>query len=134
MIFNGFCKQTSTGLWSGITEKPKYNEQELRGFILNYAAYAEDEEEAKKFERLNYRSKVLSYFTYQVLSLDFVRELVEKLEEDWREHLENCQISLALLVKNDVPQAQIINSITYVKGGLVKYNKELNSIIRKNKE
>lgn len=71
MIFNGFCKQTSTGLWSGITEKPKYNEQELRGFILNYAAYAEDEEEAKKLKDLIIGQKyfliLLTRFYHQTL-------------------------------------------------------------------
>ena len=33
MKFTIYCPQTSTGLWSGITEKPMYSEEEMKKML-----------------------------------------------------------------------------------------------------
>lgn len=132
MKFGKYCPQTSTGLWSGITEKPMYSEEEMRECIeTGYSSFIILDEDAVK--RLNIRSHIISYFKFHVMNIDFMRQYIAKLDDDWRKYLESSLISAALLAKSDVPQNQIINSITYVKDGLVKYVPMLNEVIKYNK-
>lgn len=130
MKFTIYCPQTSTGLWSGITEKRMYIEEEMREYVETGCSSSTQDEDAIK--RLNIRSHILSCFKFHVMTIDFMRQCVAKLEDEWREYLESSLISAALLAKSDVPQNQIINSITYVKDGLVKYVPLLNEVIKYN--
>ena len=117
MKFNGFCKQTSTGLWFGITEeKPTRTEQKWREILFGYNKPKDDV----------LSNIIVGLFREQVLSRDFMRELMEDwINEDKRQTLEIGYVYTALCEKRQHSQECIINCITYVRSGLVKYNKEL---------
>ena len=134
MKFNGFCKQTNTGLWFGITEKPKHPERELREQLQLF-----------KNDPLGFAATFAAYFQLYVLSVNFMREWVDLMDEYYRKKFEEDKIKCVLIgtktmtdlknkrdfyEKRDVEQNQIINCITYVMNGLVRYNKELNDVLR----
>ena len=101
------------------------SETELREFLLDYV------------EGHNEKEYVIMYFLGQILSLDFMREIVDLLDEQPRIGLEN-NIAFAVIdkgiadggLKMRIGQSHFKNSITYIKGGLVKYRKELNDVVR----
>ena len=80
---------------------------------------------------------VISYFLSQVFSLDFMREIIELLDEQQRLGLEN-NIAFAIIDKGvadggfkiQIGQSHLQNSITYIKGGLVKYREDLKDVVR----
>lgn len=100
-------------------------ETQLRQFLLDYV------------EGHNEKEYVIMYFLGQILSLDFMREIVDLLDEQGRIGLEN-NIAFAVIDKGiadggfkiQIHRQHYTNSITYIKGGLVKYRKELNDVVR----
>lgn len=122
MIFNGvFCKQTSTGLSFGITEKPKLTEEEMREMLLNF--------DPKCFD---VNALVLSFFCDHVLSKDFMVQLMENWIDDYtREHCIEHEVMRALKVvktsdgkeipRKDVPCNELVNCITYLRCHLLKF-------------
>lgn len=121
MKFSIYCPQTSTGLWSGITEKPKMTEEEVREQLNNF--------DPKCFD---VNAIVLSYFLDHVLSEDFMRQLMENWIDDYtREHCIEHEVMRALkdvktsdgfeIPKKDVPCNELVNCITYLRCGLLKF-------------
>ena len=65
---------------------------------------------------------VLKYFDTELLSVDFMREIVNQLREDDRYDLEKILLHCVEAEDEPTPQA-CKNNITYIKDRLVKYFK-----------
>lgn len=65
---------------------------------------------------------LLKYFDTEILSVDFMREIVNQLREDDRYDLERMTLQFVEAERTPTPQA-CKNHITYIKDRLVKYYK-----------
>lgn len=120
MKFGKYCPQTSTGLWSGFTEKSTRTENEMREQILKF-----------KPKSLSRVAAFFECFCCFVLSEEFIKEMIENyIDKSCRYNVED-EILNVLVGKIQCNQNCIINCITYVKSGLVKYNKDLlNDVVK----
>ena len=120
--FESYCPQTNTGLWWGITRKPMYSEKRMREELLKYDTYS-----VRGFVKGDIGTSFFKHFLYVNLSNNYMREVVEMLDDSTRHLLEETIYSV-MIKKDKRPQDCVINCIHYIQLGLVKYFEELKNI------
>lgn len=119
--FEKYCPYTSTHLWWGI-EEVEYDETRMREDLRKW-----DSESIRGKIKGDVSVSVFKYFIQCEITVDFLREIVEQLDQSMRRLLEDTVYDV--MIKKDLRhQNCVVNCINYVKDGLVKYNEELKTL------
>lgn len=122
--FETFCPLANTGLWWGVSRKTTVTEVKMREELLEYDTYS-----VRGFVKGDIGTAFFKHFIYYYLTDDYLKEVVEMLDDNTRHLLEETVYSV-LIKKDKRPQNCVSNCIHYVQLGLVKYFDELNGVLK----